>query len=110
MPSKVTILEKELRKQRAEQAALAEQIRESEKRAEQLERDKVEIHNMLPPFEELELRQKEADFEVQVMNQTVGNKRRGSNQNITLNLLLFLTVCACLWWAYQKFHHLWFAQ
>jgi hypothetical protein len=109
MSSDDSNLEKQLEKQRAEQAALAAKIRASEELAEQLERGKSEIHNTLPPFEEIILRENQTAFEESVARQTVRNKRRENSPNVFLNLLLLLAVCACLWWAYQKFHHLWVA-
>jgi hypothetical protein len=110
MSSDATNLAKQLEQQRAEQAALAARIRASEELAEELERGKSDIHNTLPPFEEITLRENQTAFEQSVARQKLRNKRRESSQNGFLNLLLLLAVCACLWWAYQKFGHHWIAR
>jgi hypothetical protein len=109
MSSDASNLAKQLELQRAEQAALAAKIRASEELAEQLERGKSEINNTLPPFEEITLRHKESVFEDNMLRQKIQNKRRENSPNVVLNLLLLIAVCACLWWAYQQFHHLWIA-
>lgn len=61
--------------------------------------ERVERETMIPPMEEIQIREREREHEVAVSRGEIANVRREHTRSLLVLILLIAAICTTLWWA-----------
>ncbi|MES2996282.1 MAG: hypothetical protein V4733_05665 [Verrucomicrobiota bacterium] len=80
------------------QLALFEREKEIEQTRARIVAERIERDSMIPPMEEIKLREKMREHEYLVSRGEVTNVLRAQNRSLLLLVLLVTASCTMIWW------------
>ena len=101
MPNNRDIGQPDLQRLQDRKAALDAEILEERELPQRLLREQQERMNTLPPFEEVDKRRKEKEFDELVSRSAVTNQKREITRSLLIMVLLVIAALVMLWWAYS---------